>query len=152
MDLSKAADLVLGTIKTITDFQIDRHWCRLFTCVESDAKFHNIEITEIFPNRKRKLPSHPCNDTVILESTVSHEQLTTSQQFKVSLYYPILDAFLMELNHRFGERNVELMRAIHTCDPRSSKFLEPEQLQPLVDYYSLDSESIGMNQYCLNEH
>ena len=50
----------------------------------------------------------------------------------------------MELNHRFGERNVELMRAIHACDPRSSQFLEPEQLQPLVDYYSLDSESVRM--------
>ena len=85
-----------------------------------------------------------CVTTVILESTGSHEQLTTSQQFKVSLYYPILDAFLIELNHRFGERNVKLMRVIHACDPQSSQFLKPEQIQPLVDYYSLDSESVRM--------
>ena len=75
LDLAKAADLVSGTIKTIKDFR-----------------------TDILPNRKRKLPSCLRNDTVILESTGSHEQLT-SQQFKVSLYYPILDAFLMELNY-----------------------------------------------------
>ena len=41
-------------------------------------------------------------------------------------------------------RNVKLMRAIHAYDPRSSQFLEPEQLQPLVDYYSLGSESVRM--------
>ena len=53
-----------------------------------------------------------------------------------------MDAFLIELNHRFGEKNVELMKAIHACDPRSSQFLKPEQLQPLVNYYNLDSESV----------
>ena len=70
--------------------------------------------------------------------------LTTSQQFTVGLYYPILDAFLMELNHRFSGRNIELMRAIHACNPQCSQFLEPEQLQPLADCYNLDNESLRM--------
>ena len=50
----------------------------------------------------------------------------------------------MELNHRFSGRNVELMRAIHVCNPQCSKFLEPEQMQPLVDCYNLGSESLRM--------
>jgi len=69
--------------------------------------------------------------------------MTTSQEFKVNFYFPILDAFLMKMNHRFGERNIELMRAIHACNPRSSQFLEPEHLHPLVNY-NLDSESVRM--------
>ena len=36
------------------------------------------------------------------------------------------------------------MRVIHACNPQCSQFLEPEQLQPLVDCYNLDSESIWM--------
>ena len=79
-----------------------------------------------------------------MESTGSSEALTTSQQFKVGLHYPILDAFLMELNHIFSGKNVELMRAIHACNPQCSQFLEPEQLQPLADCYNLDSESLRM--------
>jgi len=67
----------------------------LFTYVESVVKFHNIAIVEIHPNRKRKLPSRLCDDIII---QVHMKKLTTSQKFKVSLCYPILDAFLMELN------------------------------------------------------
>jgi len=48
------------------------------------------------------------------------------------------------MNHRFGERNVELMREIHAYNPRSSQFLEPEQLHPLVNYCNLDSKSVRM--------
>lgn len=83
-------------------------------------------------------------ETVILESTGSSEALTTSQQFKVRVGYPILDAFLMELNQRFSERNVEIMRAIRACSPQSAHFLEPAQLQPLIDHYDLDCESLKM--------
>lgn len=143
LDLAKAADLVSGTIETLEDLRTDSYWDRLFSYVESVAKLHSIDIIGHRPSRKRKLPSRLC-DTVILESTGSSEALTTSQQFKVGLYYPILDAFLMELNRRFSGRNIELMKAIHACNPQCSQFLEPEKLQPLVDCYNLDSESLRM--------
>ena len=145
LDLAKAADLVSGTIETLEDLRTDNYWDRLFAYIESVAKLHSIDIIGHRPSRKRKHPSRLCNtDVVILESTGSSEALTTSQQFKVGLHYPILDAFLMELNHRFSGKNVELMRAIHACNPQCSQFLEPEQLQPLADCYNLDSESLRM--------
>ena len=106
LDLAKAADLASGTIETLEDLWTDGYWDRLFTYVESIAKLHSINIIGHRPSRKRKLPSHLC-DTVILESTGTSEALTTSQKFKAGVYYPILDAFLMELNYN---RNVELMK------------------------------------------
>ena len=145
LDLAKAADLVSGTIATLEDLRTDTYWNRLFTYVESVAKLNSIDIIENRPSRKRKLPSRLSDDnTVLLESTGLREVLTTSQQFKVNLYYPILDAFLMELNCRFSGRNIELMKAIHACNPKCSQFLEPEQLQPLVDCYDLNYESLRM--------
>ena len=79
-----------------------------------------------------------------MESTGSSEAQTTSQEFKVGVYYPVLDAFLLELHERFSGRNVELMKAIHACNPHCSQFLDPEQLQPLAACYNLDSESLNM--------
>lgn len=81
---------------------------------------------------------------ILIQSTGTSEALTTSQEFKVGMYYPILDAFLLELNRRFCGRNVELMRAIHACNPQCSQFLEPEKLYSFVDCYNLDSESVRM--------
>lgn len=50
----------------------------------------------------------------------------------------------MELNQRFSERNVEIIRAIHACSPQCAQFLESAQLQPLVHCYNLDCESLKM--------
>ena len=36
------------------------------------------------------------------------------------------------------------MRAIQACNPQCSNFLEPEQLQPLVGCYHLDSKLLRM--------
>ena len=36
------------------------------------------------------------------------------------------------------------MRAIRACSPQSAQFLEPAQLQPLIDCYNLDCESLKM--------
>lgn len=50
----------------------------------------------------------------------------------------------MELNQRFCERNVEIMRAIRACSPQCVQFQKPAQLQPLIDCYNLDCESLKM--------
>ena len=125
LDLAKAADLVSGTIETLADLRTDTYWNRLFTYVESVAKLHSIDIIGNRLSRKRELPSHLCDaDTVLLESTGSCEALTTSQQFKVGLYYPVLRRHF--LDRRFSGRNLELMKAIYACSPQCSQFLKPE--------------------------
>ena len=132
-------------MKHLQIFELILTGTALYLCRSVAKLLHSIDIIENHLSRKRKLPSHLCHaDTVLLESTGSREALTTSQEFMVGLYYPVLDAFLMELNHRFSGRSLELMKAIHACNPQCSQFLEPEQLQPLVDCYSLDSESVRM--------
>ena len=103
-----------------------------------------IDVTESSPSRKIKLLSR-LSDAVVLESNGSHEELTTSEQFKVGLCDRILDAFLMELNRRLNEKNVEHMRVIHACCPQCTHFLEPETLLPLVHNYKLDSESLNLD-------
>ena len=54
-------------------------------------------------------------EAVILELTGLSEA-TMSQQFKDGLYYPIVDAFVVELNQRSSE-TLEIMRAIRACSP-----------------------------------
>lgn len=143
LDLAKAADLVAGTIETLEDLRTDSYWESLFSYAESVARVHGIDVTGPCSSRRRRPPSH-LNDVILLESTGAHEPLTTNEGFKVGLFFPILDAFLMELNQRFTEKNVELMKAIRACSPQCDHFLEPVHLKPLIDNYKLDCESLEM--------
>ena len=61
-------------------------------------------------------PDPPNNDTVCVKIPTHNGSGTQS----------------LGANHKFQKRKC---RAINACDPPSSQSLEPEQLQPLLDYF-----------------
>ena len=67
-----------------------------------------------------------------------------SEHFKTTLYFPVLDAMLSELERRFSDKNLMYMRAVQACAPRSPLFLESDQLAPLADSYGLDRTNLDM--------
>ena len=80
-------------------------------------------------------------DGLVLETVGSRQLIPCSDDYKKSIYFPVLDAFLSELSRRFDEKNVDIMRAIQACNPLSSNFL---CLLPLVEGYGLDGDAIDV--------
>ena len=72
--------------------------------------------------KKKKQPTH-LSECMILGSTGHKELLTTSNSYKTSLYYPVLDVFLAKLSQCFDQKNLDLMHAIQACHPQSENFL-----------------------------
>ena len=77
-----------------------------------------------------------------MESTGTRSIVTSGEDYKVTLYFPILDAIIKEFNNRFENKNLELMKAIQSCHPESPHFLEINHLIPLVTLYKLNKESL----------
>ena len=67
-----------------------------------------------------------------------------SEYFKTTLYFPVLDAMLSKLERRFSDKNLMHMRTVQACAPRSSLFLESDQLAPLADSCGLDRTNLDM--------
>ena len=67
-----------------------------------------------------------------------------SEQLKVTLFLPVLDAMLSELERRFSDKNITHMRAIQACAPGSPHFLEASHIAPLADFYGLDKNALPM--------
>ena len=115
IDLAKAADLVLGTVETIEAFHSDDEWEKVFRYCENVAKLHNIPKAT---SRSRRLPKR-FDDGIILETTGIRDE---SDNYKINLYYPVLDSFLCELKRRFSDKNKDIMRALQACCPTSQLF------------------------------
>lgn len=79
-----------------------------------------------------------------MESIGSRESLSCSEQYKRELYFPVLDAFLSELNRQFDNKNVEVMRGIQACNPTSEQFLSVPMLTPLAELYGFDTVVLEM--------
>ena len=101
------------------------------------AEQHDVPLDSPIQGRRTREPPRRYDDGFIFTSTGSRDT-RMELDYKVSLYYPILDCFLAELKQRFTDKNQEIMIAIHACQPTSNKFLEMDELQPIIDTYSLN--------------
>ena len=144
-DMAKAADLVTATMETLQQFRSDEEWRKLYKYVEDAASLPNIEISPLSNTRSQcqRTMSKRFGDVIVLECTGSRETATTSEDFKISLYFPILDAMISELHGRFDNKNIEMMRAIQCCNPNSTHFLDVNFLAPLIEAYNLSKDFLS---------
>ena len=137
IDLGKASNLVIATIDTVEIFRSDSEWEKVSAYSKNVAEQHDVPLDSPIQGRRTREPPRRYDDGVIFTSTGSRGTCM-ELDYKVSLYYPILDCFLAELKQRFTDKNQEIMIAIHACQPTSNKFLEMDELQPIIDTYSLN--------------
>ena len=143
IDMAKAADLVCATVGILQDFRTDSKWEQLYKYVQDVASLHNIQTEVPRPQRSRQLPRR-YDDGLVMETIGSRDGFMTSEHLKVSVYFPILDAMLSELDRRFAEKNLEHMRSIQVCSPRSPNFLRPNSIRTLAESYGLDMGSLSV--------
>ena len=100
------------------------------------AKLHNIPIA----TSQSRRPPKRFDDGIVLETTGIRDE---SDNYKINLYYPVLDSFLCELKRRFSDKNKDIMRALQACCPSSHNFFNTSHLQPLIITYGLDGEALS---------
>lgn len=144
IDMARAADLAEATIETFEEFRTDAAWEHLFQYSKDVATLHNISSTLPRPQRQKRLPKRLEDGVLVLSGTGSRDVMTSSAHFKISIYFPILDAMLSELQRRFNDKNLEQMKGIQSCNPQSNHFLQPDKLIPLANSYGLDHSSLAM--------
>ena len=67
---------------------------------------------------------------------------SNSDDYKISLYYPVIDSLLSELKQHFSDKNKDIMRALQACCPASDHFLDNSHLHPLLPTCILDLEAL----------
>lgn len=139
--MSKAADLVGGTLETLQCFRSDEEWAKMYKYVNDVANLHKISATPLRSQRQRRTLSR-LDDCIIMETTGNRSMTTIGEDYKVSLYFPVLDAMIQEFRSRFDNKNLELMKSIQSCHPES--FLEVNHLMTLVKLYNLNEQSLSM--------
>ena len=115
LDLSRAGDLVLGTMSTLEEFRSDKVWDHTFDYAQQVARHLKIDIVP--PSTCQRKSSRRLQDSFVLESTGSREELSTSQECKVHFYYCVLDSFLSQLRNRFTQQK--------PCTPERNSGLFP---------------------------
>ncbi len=130
----------MATKSVLSEYRTTEYWNKIYDYATQIAHLHSIDIQST-PLRKRRRPAHLA-DSVILESVGSRENESTSECLKIQFYLPVLDKFIIELNHRFDNKNLLIMKGIAACSPSSSTFLSYEDLKPFAERYDLVTQSL----------
>ena len=137
MDLSRASELVDATKSLLTRYRTDNHWKMVYDQAMRVANLHDIPVELAFSrSRKRKRPAL-LNDSVICETTGSRETPSATEELKTKLYYPVLDQFLYELNHRFQSQNTSILKGVSALTPTASNFLCLADLEAFAEQYGI---------------
>ena len=140
LDLAKASGLVSVTTETLKEYRSEDEWKKILSYCKDVSRVHTIPSRSSSSARESRV-SCMLDDSFVFESIGSRN---LSPDYKVTLYYPVIDAFLSELDRRFSEKNKFIMQALQACCPRSSNFLELDHLQPLISTYNLDESTLEM--------
>ena len=151
-DLAKASELIEATLETLQSFRTDTEWDKHYKYITDATSLFDIAVMPLRPRCSRHLPQR-LRDAIVLESHGSCEASSISHDIKISVYYPILDSIdsiLSEIKKkRFDNKNVALMKAVQSCSPLSSEFLEMDMLMPLVESCGfIDNDLLRMECVC----
>ena len=149
-DLSHAAELVSSTISTLRNFRTDKTWERTYQYIKDVAALNNIEPSSLESSHKRKR-KHPrrLEDSVVFESTGSRDDVNCSQSLKFEIFFPIIDHILSELDRRFSNDNLMLMKSLNAFNPSSPDFLDPSSVSSFAALYSLNDDNVAIELECL---
>ena len=77
-----------------------------------------------------------------MESVGFREIPSTTDTYKTSFYYPILDKFLQELESRFENNNLLIMKGVAACKPSSQSFLTFKNFKAFAMEYAVSTEGL----------
>ena len=88
--------------------------------------------------RRRKTASTRFTNCFITSTIGQRENIDNKEKYRISIFYPVIDSILLEMNDRFSKENVEILRSISSLTPDSSIFLETEALKALCTLLQCD--------------
>ena len=143
LDLASASALILSTKSTLQGFRSQETWDHTYQYVLQVAA--HLNISPNLPHSRQRRPPKSLKNYVISESTGSRQDISAcsiEDGFKVSLFYPVLDTFISQIDQRFSNFNLDIMRSVQACSPQSDNFLHTNTLKPLIELYGFQYNRI----------
>lgn len=149
LDLAAAMDLVETAIESLTKWRKQRKsWIKVWKEVEEMCRINEVPLELPSAGRRTSQHSRQMDDYIVMETAGQRRNtLVTSDgvetHYRVSVYYPILDTIIAEMNRRFSDENRSLLLSTGACIPDSKSFLKLSAIKPLIDHYKLNEDNLS---------
>ncbi len=106
------------------------------------ANKYGIDMDRKSKHRRSKVIPTRFKDSFIT-STIGHrKELVTEEDYRDNIYYPLIDAILVEMRDRFSPSNIALLSSVSSISPQSKSFLDYDLLLPLAVHIHCDTNHL----------
>ena len=141
VDLAKAVRVVSAVKETLkskrSEKAFDEVW-KTFEELWQTMGLVDVESELQRLRRSRQLPAR-LQDGIVEISIGSRQQLQVANEYRCSIYFPVLDNFLAEMNRRFSDESTTIMAAVQACTPGSDTFFDLEVIDQFCQFYGIDN-------------
>ena len=131
------------SMETLHDMRSEEEWKKIWEKAVSLATEHSIGIEHPRSRRNRRLPER-LRDMVTTAETCIGNRETPIEEYRVQVYYAVIDVLITEMKQRFDDVNLSLMKSMQALHPKSDNFLSLETLSPLMSHYGIDQDEFGL--------
>lgn len=139
VNLAAAADHIDVLQSDLKEQRNAEPWHMIWEEAAGLAKEVDISVESIPTKRTKRRPGR-LDSSVVMSTVGAGTEMTCEDEFKIQLYYPVMDVLLSELDRRFNTQNKMLLKSIASLDPTSGTFLNKEALLAMVEQYHINDE------------
>ncbi|CAF1216123.1 unnamed protein product [Rotaria sordida] len=143
IDDGKASVLILSIIDQMKNLRNEESFKSIYDQIIQFCQTYDIDIKQKRKRcRTRIMLARFANS--IITSTVGHRDDDANDEYRIrtSIYYPLIDAILIELNDRFSNSNLNLLTSLSSLYPENESFLEFQSLSKFADHFNCDRNQL----------
>lgn len=123
--------MINAVINQITELRNEDEFSKLYDKIIEFSAENNIALNVQMRVRRKTKNSTRFKSCITISTIGQREQIDSKSKYRIFIFYPVIDAILIEMNDRFSQTNMEILRGISSLSPDSSKFLETQEFKPL---------------------
>lgn len=135
-----AATCISATKTTLNSLRSDKEWDAIWEVAVSLAEKCDISVSPPRTTRTRR-PPRQLEESFIITTDVTTYRDATCEQYRTGVYFSTIDVLLTELNDRFSELNISLLRSLEALIPTSTEFLQSSSISPFLLHYQINESS-----------
>uniref|UniRef100_A0A1X7U3V5 Uncharacterized protein n=1 Tax=Amphimedon queenslandica TaxID=400682 RepID=A0A1X7U3V5_AMPQE len=116
-------------------------WSKVWEKAVALAEKCDVPVAPLRIRRNCKLPRH-LSEISVVKSSVGKSTNTPIKEYRTNIYYTTLDAMVYEMNTRFSELNLSLVRAMDALILNSNLFLNLLTIKPFLSHYNIPEAAV----------
>jgi hypothetical protein len=141
VDYGSAEILLCDIVDHITLLRDEQHFKMIYEDSVALCSRNNITVendVHVRVERIRKIPTRFRD--FFVDSTICNRKKDTSEaSYRINLYYPLIDALLLEIRDRFAPATSTILRNLSVLHPQNNHFLDGNKIKNLAVELNLDS-------------